>query len=728
MSIQQGISSQVYKMADAAQTPEQIRSLQGLLTKSIQDGALPSYVGVPLLGNLNQRLQQVATMNAPQQQQQQPPIADEILQQAQHSQQQGLNGLKSNLPVEGMYDGGIVALAAGGDVDDYDPEDERIEEAEYMQALQHAQDNTASMLEEGSPRGFAAATPTAGKEINRTPNIEQNIQKEDILKGHGIEQIIAQAAKQHNLPPELMRNIAMAESSLNPNAASNRSSAKGLYQFIDSTWAGMGGKQGEQFDPARNAELGAAFTRKNAEYLKNALGRDPTYGEVYAAHFFGPGTARQLASADQSAGIDAALGNRANAVISANPHLRGKTVGDVFGGLSKKAGEGIVALAGGGAVQHFDKGGINAAGNFSNANSDDPLLGGTMSPTDLSLMQKDNPNAFQRLMRGLTSGPYDGYNNSATAMTPSVRDMPFTKQETPAGAAITYRRQHGASNAPPVSSADLNKPWIASEKVDLSKLNTPYDQLTNDSPNAASQGDIRAFENAQQSRGSTAESSDQAVRDAYRQAGPAAPAEGGAGQPPASARSPFDDYMERMTRREEDLKQQKEEDKYMSLLAAGLGMMGGTSPFAGANIGQGALAGVANYAQAAKLRGAEQAGIDKNVMMANRYKELGDVTRQSQDLMMKRFGISEADRVAAQQAATQDRNARLVNEHVKNVLLNNPQVKAAVTEEDKAKAMEKAQQEMIADPFYRGLYKKAFPELELPSANAYAGYSIVNKK
>jgi hypothetical protein len=676
MSIQQGISSQVYKMADAAQTPEQIRSLQGLLTKSIQDGALPSYVGVPLLGNLNQRLQQVATMNAPQQQQQQPPIADEILQQAQQPQQQGLNGLKSNLPVEGMYDGGIVALAAGGDVDDYDPEDERIEEAEYMQALQHAQDNTASMLEEGSPRGFAAATPTAGKEINRTPNIEQNIRKEDTIKGHGIDEIIAQAAKQRNLPPELMRNIAMAESGMDPNAANKRSSAKGLYQFIDSTWAGMGGKQGEQFDPARNAELGAAFTRKNAEYLKNALGRDPTYGEVYAAHFFGPGTARQLASADQSAGIDAALGNRANAVISANPHLRGKTVGDVFGGLSKKAGEGIVALAGGGAVQHFAKGGAE----WYNEELPESNKDYTRDVNQLGAKFQD----FGHILNPFAWGKGFG---SPTPYTDKLNK----KYE------------------------DEDQFESATDETNLLRRRYP--------PPAATQAEQNQSETARLLGRSPAPSLQTQVQQANRQ-GSVNPAineppasQDQPQQQPAQQRSPYDDFIDEMKNHRSDMKQQKEEDKYMSLLTAGLGMMGGTSPFAGANIGQGALAGVANYAQAAKLRGAEQAGIDKNVMMANRYKELGDVTRQNQDLMMKRFGISEEDRVAAQQAATQDRNARLVNEHVKNVLLNNPKVKSAITEEDKAKAMEVAQREMIADPFYRGLYKKAFPELELPSGS-----------
>jgi len=92
-----------------------------------------------------------------------------------------------------------------------------------------------------------------------------------------------------------------------------------------------------------------------------------------------------------------------------------------------------------------------------------------------------------------------------------------------------------------------------------------------------------------------------------------------------SIRSPYQDQIDRMMAQYQDIKQQKEEDKYMSLLAAGLGMMGGTSPYAGANIGQGALAGVQNYAQAARSRAAEQAALNKNLANVARFQEMGSL-------------------------------------------------------------------------------------------------------
>jgi hypothetical protein len=59
--------------------------------------------------------------------------------------------------------------------------------------------------------------------------------------------------------------------------------------------------------------------------------------------------------------------------------------------------------------------------------------------------------------------------------------------------------------------------------------------------------------------------------------------------------------------REKSSADQRKQDAYLSLLSAGLGIMGGTSPFAAVNIGQGAQAGVAAQAAARKTQAAEEA-------------------------------------------------------------------------------------------------------------------------
>ena len=51
-----------------------------------------------------------------------------------------------------------------------------------------------------------------------------------------LEQRIVQKSIQYGIPPEKSLRIANCESSMNPLAKNPNSSAKGLYQFIDSTW------------------------------------------------------------------------------------------------------------------------------------------------------------------------------------------------------------------------------------------------------------------------------------------------------------------------------------------------------------------------------------------------------------------------------------------------------------------------------------------------------------
>ena len=72
-------------------------------------------------------------------------------------------------------------------------------------------------------------------------------------------------------------------------------------------------------------------------------------------------------------------------------------------------------------------------------------------------------------------------------------------------------------------------------------------------------------------------------------------------------KSMMDRYLSLLEGREKSSADQRKQDAYLSLLSAGLGMMGGTSPFAAVNIGQGAQAGVAAQAAARKTQAAEEA-------------------------------------------------------------------------------------------------------------------------
>jgi hypothetical protein len=94
-------------------------------------------------------------------------------------------------------------------------------------------------------------------------------------------------------------------------------------------------------------------------------------------------------------------------------------------------------------------------------------------------------------------------------------------------------------------------------------------------------------------------------------------------------KSLLDQQIERMLAREATIEKQRGDDKNMALLTAGLGMLGGTSPYAFENIGKGALAGVQSLGEARKQRGAEQAALDKSMLYATRYQGAEDIARQN---------------------------------------------------------------------------------------------------
>jgi hypothetical protein len=138
---------------------------------------------------------------------------------------------------------------------------------------------------------------------------------------------IRQAAQSVGTSFSYLLATAKVESNLNPGAQASTSSASGLFQFIDQTWLQTMKESGPQLglgnyanaitqnpdgrmevadpamrnailglrqDPGVNAAIAGAFTNKNAAYLKSTLGRTPTDGELYIAHFLGAGGAGKL--------------------------------------------------------------------------------------------------------------------------------------------------------------------------------------------------------------------------------------------------------------------------------------------------------------------------------------------------------------------------------------------------------------------------------------------------
>ena len=93
---------------------------------------------------------------------------------------------------------------------------------------------------------------------------------------------------------------------------------------------------------------------------------------------------------------------------------------------------------------------------------------------------------------------------------------------------------------------------------------------------------------------------------------------------PVKEKTAMELFLEQNAADREALGKQRTEDRNMALLAAGLGMLGGESPYAFSNIGKGGLSGVSYLSDANKQRAAQQAALDKNRVAAMHYGNIGE--------------------------------------------------------------------------------------------------------
>src|SRR4051812_4656596 len=199
-----------------------------------------------------------------------------------------------------------------------------------------------------------------------------------------VEAAIERASKATGVDFGFLMKTAGRESSFNPRAQASTSSAAGLFQFVGQTWLQTLKQHGSKHGYARYADLitrgadgryhveGAEARRAvmdlrldphaaslmagelaadHAAYLKGRVGRSPTAGELYAAHFLGPqGSARLIEAAQSQPGASAAAlfpdAAPANKAIFYRDG-RAATVGEVYANLPRVAGaqDGVAAPA-----------------------------------------------------------------------------------------------------------------------------------------------------------------------------------------------------------------------------------------------------------------------------------------------------------------------------------------------------------------------------------------------
>ena len=189
-----------------------------------------------------------------------------------------------------------------------------------------------------------------------------------------VEAAIQRASNATGVDFTFLMKTAARESGYNPRAKAPTSSAAGLFKFVEQTWLATLKQHGAKYGYARYSELiskgadgryrvagaearkavmdlrmdphaaslmAGELTSDHASYLKGRVGRAPTAGELYAAHFLGPqGSARLIEAVRTQPGAsaaamfpDAAGANRSIFYRDGRP----ATVSEVYANLTKGA-------------------------------------------------------------------------------------------------------------------------------------------------------------------------------------------------------------------------------------------------------------------------------------------------------------------------------------------------------------------------------------------------------
>lgn len=240
-------------------------------------------------------------------------------------------------------------------------------------------------------------------------------------KGSGswaaVKDTILAAAKLVGVDPGLMAGMAAQESGFKVDAAAKKSTAKGLFQFLDGSWGDMMRKYGSkygippgthQFNAAANAILGAQFIKDNIEGLSK-INPNVQPGDAYLAHFLGLGGARKAFQAGDSANAASVF---PKAAASNKELFAGATIGILRQRLTDKM-----------IKQHrafnvdvpIGNGGLTSAG---------------QTPPPVATPTPETPSAPTTANAGLPtqSQPQTGYGN-ATA-TPTVQTANYTPSTT----------------------------------------------------------------------------------------------------------------------------------------------------------------------------------------------------------------------------------------------------------------------------------------------------------
>jgi len=668
--------------------------------------------------------------------------------------QPGVASLPTGM-AQGMAGGGIVAFAEGGDAEDED------EDAEMARLFpQKSGINVEEVL--AGIRGLAGKFPQSyDAEKAKAANVSQR-------GSHPYEAIALDEAKKLGIDPKLVQHILYKETGnlRDPATARSHAGAYGPMQLMPGTAKELGI---DINDPEQNTRGGVRYLAKMLDQFGNPV-------HAMAAYNAGPGRVSEML--------------RRGRGIESLPRETQGYVRMAQGGIAHFANAGLVGPEGSPMEQYLSE----------NPPPEKESINPPPEQESRSLTAAEKQAAFrakqlQKLQTSArSSGPAYGesesvferlrnptklLNNAATGirnLIPRI-DAGIATANVPLGVLAggsllsigstgalynnpAMQKQYGGSDyGDPGSDASIAAAILNPENRQPTAEQTsgPTSEPTRI---IRGQGDIRSQENQMYPNkpgfGSNQSASGQPVGmpklspNYLPQMGPSDTEMNryGAATPPTTPEAPVpksksDEYFEALAQDIQDraakAKEEGDINKYLAIMQAGFGMMGGQSPYAFTNIGKGAEQGISTYGSLRKQTADELKDIGASRLGLAKYKaaeegaaETRELNKAIREASLSQKG-SELDRKKAediirQKEFSQKQISLAREEYTKYRAMLEAQVKARFPLGEMDPKYAKARDDVFAtDPRLKNLEMLGFPNLPTSTPQSTGGWSIKPK-
>jgi hypothetical protein len=589
------IGSLMSRMADA----EKLSVAQ--LNQAVKNGTIPAYVGVPLIQEKLRAEQAAKAMVA--QTQAQPPIARQVMEEA--DLMSGLDKLRSNLPEEGFAGGGIVAFAEGGEAQPASPS-----------------------------KPAMSIAPPEGYTFNQTTGQYNPVEQT------GLAGLLSRLTGDDSLMSRILRKsrgyaqggVTLPDDDEEDEKALLSRLMAGLKSSMPESYEAELAKKGQTPASARKLMIDGP---KKGDYVMPPLDSQrpaPTRG--------GHKYEDMVVAEAQRIGLDPSMAL----------HVLYKETGNLKNPESARSKAGAL-----GVMQLMPKTAKSLG--VDPLNPEENIRGGVMYLKQMYDKYQDPTLAYAaynagpgRVDKALKSG-------QGIASLPRETQNYIVANRMAGGGIVAFQEggispEFGGSAGTIVDETSIVEPFVI-DPMTGEKLFSGYRSPIAVKKEARREpfGTAATPPSVPTKKTSTDEDEGPYIGG---QASAAAPAAASPYQEPP-ADTGLADIRNLIKQRMEESGKQKRIDAYMSLLQAGLGMMGGTSPFAAVNIGQGASQGIAAQMAARKSQVADENAILSGQLGLSRA-ELYDKIRR--DTLRQQAEKTAADRGLSQQRIDVTRQAQ----------------------------------------------------------------------